>query len=204
MCTRLKGKRSSRRSRTTSFSPVRAASMRSGCMLLIVPLPLQSDRCCVVVAQRAWAIKGCAAPVAHPLRGARLSPVLEQGTYRLVWTQGITRTRWVTLKLARSWPRCGGPSGTGDRGAVRQSRARASTGPHAQRTAPMQCRKRMQAWPRAQIDGTFCGDRPVCVPFPDAQPPLEKASCVAMIFEEASRCVAALRAQDSTLWTSIR
>jgi hypothetical protein len=24
---------------------------------------------------------------------------LEQGTYRLVWTQGITRTRWVTLKL---------------------------------------------------------------------------------------------------------
>lgn len=23
----------------------------------------------------------------------------EQGTYRLVWTQGITRTRWVTLKL---------------------------------------------------------------------------------------------------------
>ncbi len=24
---------------------------------------------------------------------------LEQGTYRLIWTQGITRTRWVTLKL---------------------------------------------------------------------------------------------------------
>ena len=24
---------------------------------------------------------------------------LEQGTYRLVWTQGITRTRWVTVKL---------------------------------------------------------------------------------------------------------
>lgn len=24
---------------------------------------------------------------------------LEQGTYRLVWTQGITRTRWVALKL---------------------------------------------------------------------------------------------------------
>jgi hypothetical protein len=24
---------------------------------------------------------------------------LEQGTYRLAWTQGITRTRWVTLKL---------------------------------------------------------------------------------------------------------
>ena len=24
---------------------------------------------------------------------------LEQGTYQLVWTQGITRTRWVTLKL---------------------------------------------------------------------------------------------------------
>ena len=24
---------------------------------------------------------------------------LEQGTYRLVWTQGITRTRWVMLKL---------------------------------------------------------------------------------------------------------
>jgi hypothetical protein len=25
--------------------------------------------------------------------------VREQGTYRLVWTQGITRTRWVPLKL---------------------------------------------------------------------------------------------------------
>src|ERR671932_2593536 len=24
---------------------------------------------------------------------------LEQGTNRLVWTQGMTRTRWVTLKL---------------------------------------------------------------------------------------------------------
>ncbi len=25
---------------------------------------------------------------------------LEQGTYRLIWTQGITRTQWVTLKVA--------------------------------------------------------------------------------------------------------
>jgi hypothetical protein len=99
MCTRLKGKRSNRRSRSTSFSPPRVDSMRSGCVLLIVALRLRSDWCCVVVAQRAWAIKGCAAPVAHLLHGARFTPVLEQGTYRLVWPQGIMRTRWVSLKL---------------------------------------------------------------------------------------------------------
>src|SRR4051794_25600992 len=38
MCTRLKGKRSNRRSRSTSFSPVRVDSIRSDCALLIVPL----------------------------------------------------------------------------------------------------------------------------------------------------------------------
>src|SRR5436189_5485834 len=98
MCTRLKGKRSNRRIRSTSFSPLRVDSTRSGGVLLIVALRLRSDRFCVVVAQRAWAIKGCAAPVAHLLRGTRFTPVLKQGTYRLVWTQeGIMCTRWVPL-----------------------------------------------------------------------------------------------------------
>ena len=37
----------------------------------------------------------------------------------------------------------------------------------------------------------------------DVFPPLERASCMAMTFEEASRYAAALRAQESAQWVAI-